>query len=99
MPMLRVVRRDPGAAGARTARSRPPMTMLAAIGPLQPGDAAQRRGLAAARRAEQREELPLLDLERDALHRQMLAMSGAVRHREIADPDHSIPPKRGLTRP
>jgi hypothetical protein len=35
---------------------------------LQPGDHAQRRGLAAARRAEQHEELAVLDGEGGALH-------------------------------
>jgi hypothetical protein len=37
----------------------------AAIGPLQAGDATQQRRLAAARRTEQRDELPVADVERD----------------------------------
>ena len=36
---------------------------------LEPRDHAQRRRLAAARRADQHDELLVLDLERDALHR------------------------------
>ena len=39
----------------------------AVVGLLEAGDAAQRRGLAAARGAEQADELSLLDLERDAV--------------------------------
>ena len=42
-----------------TRPSAPPMTMRPALGRLEPGDALQRRGLAAAGRAEQREELAL----------------------------------------
>jgi hypothetical protein len=48
-----------------------PCSDLAAVfvGLLEAGDQAQRRGLAAAGRAEQREELALLDVERDLLDR------------------------------
>src|SRR5215213_7756443 len=43
---------------------------LAGVRRLEPGDAAQRRRLPAPRRAEQREELAVLDVERDVVDRQ-----------------------------
>ena len=48
-------------------RSASPMTMRAGVGPLEPGEAAQRRGLAAARRPEQRDQLAVLDADVDAV--------------------------------
>ena len=50
---------------------------------LQSRDRAQRRGFAAAARAEQREKLPLLDIEVDAAHRVHLAALGLVIHVQI----------------
>src|SRR5262249_4188745 len=90
-----VVRRDPGAVVARVNRAAAYLD-FATIGLLEARDAAQDRRLAAARRAQERVELPLLDLERDAFHRLVLAMSGAVSHREIANPDHHFLPNTAL---
>jgi hypothetical protein len=45
----------------------------AAVGQLEAGDEAQRRRLARAGRAEQREELPARDVERDRIHRDDVA--------------------------
>ena len=48
----------------------------ALVGRLEPGEAAQRRRLAAAARAEQDEELALLDLEVEVVHRGRRRLAG-----------------------
>ena len=55
--------------GGRWVMSSPPSAMLPPLGSTKPGDHAQRRRLAAAGRAEQDEELAILDVQRDVLHR------------------------------
>ena len=52
---------------ARSVTSLPPMSTRPLGHGLEPRDHAQRRRLAAARRAEQRDELALRDLERDVV--------------------------------
>src|SRR5215208_2177587 len=65
---------------------------LPRIGHLEPGDAAQRRRLAAPRRAEQREELAVLHLERDVVDRlhalALLRAARAERLEEVLDLEH-----------
>ena len=63
---IALVGRDEDALG-RGVDEAPADLDLARGRPLQPRDRAQRRGLAAAGRAEQREQLALRDLERDVL--------------------------------
>ena len=60
----------------------------AALGALQPGDGAQRRRLAAARRAEQAHELALGDLEREIAHRLFAAEADA----QLLKFQHRAPP-------
>ena len=50
--------------GVSSLTTRPPIEQLAARDVLQPGDHAQRGRLAAAGRADEDEELPVVDLER-----------------------------------
>jgi len=65
---------------------------LAAVGRLQPGDAVQGRGLAAAGRAEERVELAARDAERDAAHRghpaavrgEMLLQAADLKHADVS---------------
>ena len=72
MPSLRMVGRHEQA-GRASLTTRPPITIDAGVVALQPRDHAQGRGLAAARRAEQRDELAVLDDEVDAVDRLHLA--------------------------
>ena len=65
-----LVRRHAGAGPRRRPRCGP-------LGRLEAGDRAQQRGLAAARRAEQREELVVGDVERDAVQGDRVAVDGA----------------------
>ena len=53
------------------------------VGPLEAGEHAQRRGLAAARRTEQRHELTGLDVEREAVER----LGRAEAPREVLEHD------------
>ena len=55
----------------------PSTSMRPDVGRLEAGDRAQQRGLAAARRAEQREELVVGDVERDAVQGDRVAVDGA----------------------
>ena len=75
--------------------SRPATAMSPLSGVSSPAIAAQRRRLAAARRAEQREELALLDLEADVVHREHapgpIAAVRVERLDEIADAEHGQP--------
>src|SRR5690242_2930466 len=57
---------------------------------LQSGDRAQRRRLTAAARAEEREELPLLDVEIDAAHGVDLAALGLIADVETFDANHPL---------
>ncbi len=68
-----------GAAG--TGHDLPAQGDGARVGALEPGDEAQRGGLAAAGRAEQREDLALGDPERESVHRR-----GVRRAEALADP-------------
>ena len=54
-------------AGGSRETSRPPISMRAGVLRVEAGDRAQQRGLAAARRAEEADELAALDLERDVI--------------------------------
>ena len=56
-------------AGGRCDTSRPAISMRAGVLRLQAGDHAQQRGLAAARGAEEADELALLHLQRDVVER------------------------------
>ena len=56
-------------AGGSRDTSRPPISMRARVLHLEAGDHAQQRGLAAARRTEEADELALLDVERDVVER------------------------------
>ena len=53
--------------GATELTSRPPMQISPEVTRLEPGDHGEQRGFAAARRADQRDELAGLGLEIDAL--------------------------------
>ena len=55
--------------GGSRVTSRPPISMRARILHLEAGDHPQQGGLAAARRAEEADELALLDGERDVVER------------------------------
>ena len=57
----------------------PPIKMRARVGLLEAGDHAQRRRLAAARRAEQRQQLARLDVEADVAHGVDLALHACGR--------------------
>ena len=62
--------------GGSRVTSRPADPDAALVGDLEPGDQAQRRRLAAARRAEQHVERALVELERDAVDGAHLAVGG-----------------------
>ena len=82
-PHRAAMRRNPSAVAPRHQR-RALQRDLAVVRALQPSDAPQRRGLAASRRPQQREERPRLDLERDVLYRMDFALIGLEPLGEVA---------------
>ena len=55
---------------------------FAAVGHFEAGDAAQQRGLAASGRAEQGEEVAILDRQAHAVERRAVALAAALAPRE-----------------
>ncbi len=67
--------------GGTAARSSPASSTLALVGRLEAGEHAQQRGLAAARRPEQREELALVDVEAEPVRPRRRRQSASRRRR------------------
>ena len=67
----------------------------AGIGPLETGDDAQQRRLAAARRSEQRQDLAGSDLERDAFEDRLVAEALG----DALEPERRQPPPAAAPRP
>ena len=89
--------RSPARRRRRRRRTRPRRrcTMRPASGRFEPGEAAQRRGLAAARRPEQREEPPARDAEADAVDRVHLGVAPPPgRLAQVLHREHVTPPVR-----
>ena len=69
--------------GGTSLTTRPPISIVPALGLLQPGDDVEQRGLAAAGGADQHGELAALDVEVDALQHLQIGRSACDRPRML----------------
>jgi hypothetical protein len=93
----RVVLEHDGALGPRRGNFSAVADQRARRGRQQAGDEVQQRGLAAARVADQRDELAALHVQVDVLQRMELALAGGEHHLGVLDLDewlgHGISPR------